>query len=370
MASSVPSAPKPKPSAAPTEVEVVDINLPQATQAAEEVTSPSPLYSPVTVESSSTDSSSSDIESPSPDLRKMPVDEAWEILKICEAQDIQMSPRKSDAFWRADSLYGITKLMCPTWQSKVIENAIIHHLSHPPSEGADAESGRVRVWVHSSISSLNQMLASGDLGCRYTFVSAIQCAMHRVAHSHFGLSAAVLKPDTILLELEIAEDWLINHGQLAVNGFTESVSVPKLPLTEANIVLAGAVHLSPALNAWLQGEEGAKLTQRSISQFESFAEAASMSQYKLVTQETVQALLMPMPHSGKVRATLEAQCPDVFSSWEKVINSAKAEWIKQYEQEKSKSTGESSSTGVTTIQVTVGSEDEITLAVTKKAKHG
>eukprot|EP00971_Amphidinium_carterae_P347427 6489426-Amphidinium_carterae.1 len=172
-----------------------------------------------------------------------------------------MSPKKSDKFWLADPLYGITKLMCPTWQSQVIKNAIIHHLSHPPSEGADAESGRVRVWVHSSISSLNQMIASGDLGCRYTFLSAIQCAMHRVAHSHFGLSATVLKPDTCLLELEVAEDWLIKHGQLAVNGFTESVSVPKLPLTEADIVLAGVVHLSPALNAWLEGEEGAKLTQ-------------------------------------------------------------------------------------------------------------
>eukprot|EP00971_Amphidinium_carterae_P218753 4342087-Amphidinium_carterae.1 len=144
------------------------------------------------------------------------------------------------------------------------------------------------------------MIKGGDLGARYTFVSAIQFAMHRIAHSHFKLSAAVLKPDTCLLEIEVSEEWLIENGQRAINGFAESVS---------------AIHIATGLEAWLNGPEGMKLTRASISQFEAFSEAGCIDRYRLLTQESVQALLMEMPGSRKVRATLEAQCPEVYDSW-------------------------------------------------------
>eukprot|EP00971_Amphidinium_carterae_P174434 3457818-Amphidinium_carterae.1 len=119
-------------------------------------------------------------------------------------------------------MHSITKLLCPTWQKKLTDHAVIHALSHGPSEGDDPITGRVRIWVHSTESSISKMIESGNLGCRYTFVSAISCGLHRVAHSHFGLSAATLRAGTLLLGLEVSEDWLIHNGQLAVNGYSES----------------------------------------------------------------------------------------------------------------------------------------------------
>eukprot|EP00971_Amphidinium_carterae_P061780 1223608-Amphidinium_carterae.1 len=282
-----------------------------------------------------------------------------------------MSPSKSGKFWKSNSMLELTGIMCPTWQDLVVKHSLIHYLSHPPTEGADPETGKVRVWIHSCVSSLDRMITAGDVGARYTFVSAIQCAMHRIAHSHFNLSSAVLKPDTCLLEIEVSELWLIESGQRAINGFTESVSVPKLPIIDADIKLAGVIHLSTGLEPWLNGPEGMKLTRASISQFEAFSEAGSMDRYRLLNQETVQALFMEMPGSRKVRATLEAQCPEVYESWMQVVSAVKAEWDSEKKAAATATTTATAANGSTssstTIQLSLAPGDELNLSL-KRAK--
>eukprot|EP00971_Amphidinium_carterae_P096603 1911987-Amphidinium_carterae.1 len=57
---------------------------------------------------------------------------------------------------------------------------------------------------------MSRMLQEGCLGSRYLFESALQATLHRVAHSHFGLSSAVLKDDCIIMGIQISENYVVD----------------------------------------------------------------------------------------------------------------------------------------------------------------
>eukprot|EP00971_Amphidinium_carterae_P247864 4922030-Amphidinium_carterae.1 len=115
MASSAPLAPKPKPSSAPTEVEVGDISLPQAAQTAEEVTSPmySPISPPQTVDSSSSDSSDSEPEMP--DWMSLTHGEALDKLCIHSDSVIEYAADELHKFWTQDAMHSTFEMLAPTW---------------------------------------------------------------------------------------------------------------------------------------------------------------------------------------------------------------------------------------------------------------
>eukprot|EP00971_Amphidinium_carterae_P175422 3477308-Amphidinium_carterae.1 len=65
------------------------------------------------------------------------------------------------------------------------------------------------------------------------------------------------------------------------------------------------------------------------------------------------ALSVNTAHSSKVHATLRHQTPEWYEQIMSAVNEIKSEWIKQYEEEKSKPIGASSSADSTTIHINV-----------------
>eukprot|EP00971_Amphidinium_carterae_P219511 4358018-Amphidinium_carterae.1 len=350
--SGVPTTPRPKPSQAP-----IDPDVELLPAAAEEVTSPvSPQYSAA--------------DSDTPDIRQFTVSEAFDLLK----QPTQMSPTHLAAFWAADPMKESLEFMAPNWQKLIQRHSCVHFLSVHPTDGATNDS--LTLWIHSSLSTLDRMIKEkSDLGMRYIFTSPAQAGLHHVAHSHFQLSSATLKSDTVLVAIEVDELYIIEHGSSCENGYLKSVSMPCLPLDQAHIKLVGMIHVASSLQKWLNSPPGLALTRASISQFESFSECEQMSSHQLVTRETAAALMMHTPGSAKVHATLKNQSVELYQSWVEMIKEAKAEWIKQYEEEKSKnseaaavSNSSQSQCPKNTVafQVAVEDGDEVTISVKKQ----
>eukprot|EP00971_Amphidinium_carterae_P087071 1722406-Amphidinium_carterae.2 len=122
---------------------------------------------------------------------------------------------------------------------------MVHKLSSIPSDGA--EGGRMKKWLHTSLPTIQKMLETGNLGSR-------------LAYHHYQLSNAKLGPQTILLCAELNEDFFIDEGVSALNGYCHSISIKNLPIQEAGVKFLGAVHLSESLATELASTQGLQLT--------------------------------------------------------------------------------------------------------------
>eukprot|EP00971_Amphidinium_carterae_P078770 1558385-Amphidinium_carterae.1 len=66
---------------------------------------------------------------------------------------------------------------------------------------------------------------------------------HIVAHSHYGLSSATLKRNTVLVAVELKEEFVCDQGTSCQDGYLGSISLPCMPLEAAEVKIVGMVQL-------------------------------------------------------------------------------------------------------------------------------
>eukprot|EP00971_Amphidinium_carterae_P002699 53473-Amphidinium_carterae.1 len=282
----------------------------------------SPAYSPeMSVQSVSPEVSSSTPTTPRPqaDISGLSPIEAFNFLM----ENIPMNAEDTRKFWSADGLKSIYQQMVSPWSDLIMQHSSVHCLSQGPSESV-SEEGLVKVWMHSSLSTMNRMLESGNLGQRYLFYSPMQAALHRMAHAHFALSSATLEDDfTIVMGVQIKESFLLDNAQSCTVGYCKSLSVD-LSMEESSLKLSGMVFLNTSLRDFLKSEAGLTLTKRSISQYEAFFHSDTISEYNLLNIESVRGLLLPnSPRASKIRSTLSAQAPEISDMWQELTQEVK-----------------------------------------------
>eukprot|EP00971_Amphidinium_carterae_P070241 1389715-Amphidinium_carterae.1 len=226
--------------------------------------------------------------------------------------------------------------MAPSWFNLIKRHACVHYLTVQPSDGAT--DNRLTLWIHSSLETLDRLVTQkADLGQRFAFFSPAQAGLHRVAHSHYGLSAATLKDNTVLVAVELKEEYVCDHGGSCQNGYMSSISLPSLPLEVAEVKIVGMVYLASSLKEWLSSDEGVALTRRSISQFEAFTECDQIEAHKMATMETIRGLFLPhLPGANKIHATMDHQINEDYLTWMALVSEVKATWRAEWEKEKEK----------------------------------
>eukprot|EP00971_Amphidinium_carterae_P124585 2468003-Amphidinium_carterae.1 len=75
------------------------------------------------------------------------------------------------------------------------------------------------------------------------------------------------------------------------------------------------------------------------------------------------------PWSSKIQCTLQAQVPELFERISSLVETIKKEGVKESQSAAVSSNTQSPSVSQTTLNVTVGDEEEIILKILKKAKH-
>eukprot|EP00971_Amphidinium_carterae_P175659 3481577-Amphidinium_carterae.1 len=155
---------------------------PVVAEAMEESPTYTPVLSPETVHSSSTEGTAQSL-----DLAKLSATEAFELLMQDEEMP-EMSASATCDWWKAGEKMEVYQLLAPAWVDAVRHHACIHCYSATPD--TENEEGYTTIYLHSSKQNATRLLKEGDLKQRFLFTSAIQCSLHRVAHDHFGLSNA------------------------------------------------------------------------------------------------------------------------------------------------------------------------------------
>eukprot|EP00971_Amphidinium_carterae_P134573 2667134-Amphidinium_carterae.1 len=176
-------------------------------------------------------------------------------------------------------------------------------------------------YLHSSVATLKRLTSEGDLQSKFLFKSGLQCAFHQLAHHHFQLSVSSIRPDSIILQVLVKNTHIEEHGKEATNGWCKSMSIQTLPISQ--LIVTGAIILSPSLAEWLTSAEGINLTRPSVSHFESFYQASRMSELRILSPECLLALGTSTPHSNKVHSTLNHQVPEFYSEVMAIIEAIK-----------------------------------------------
>eukprot|EP00971_Amphidinium_carterae_P082748 1636874-Amphidinium_carterae.1 len=84
--------------------------------------------------------------------------------------------------------------------------------------------GKVLRWYHSTPSTQSDMLSRGTVGARYVFSSPAACGLHRVVHSHYGLSGASVSDGFWIIGTWIHEEFMIDSAKSCQNGYSASES--------------------------------------------------------------------------------------------------------------------------------------------------
>eukprot|EP00971_Amphidinium_carterae_P018014 355049-Amphidinium_carterae.1 len=118
------------------------------------------------------------------------------------------------------------------------------------------------------------------------------------------------------------------------------------------------------------------LTRMSISTFESYQTASAISESRMLSLETLKCLFnRALPGAGKIHATLDTQCPEVYGDYMEWINNTKSELRDQVKREleaESQKRQESQKDQMSensnyNFNVSLSAGDSVTLCV-KKAK--
>eukprot|EP00971_Amphidinium_carterae_P272574 5410088-Amphidinium_carterae.1 len=190
----------------------------------------SPISPPQTINSSSSESTTP--STPPVDLSQLPFAEAFELL----SNPNSMSPTKANKWWSGDSMKEVYSLQARPWMDLVQGRCSVHSWTSPQDSDDDAD--RCVLYIHTTKETVQTRLSNGSsLGRRYAFSSALQCSLHRVAHHHWSLSGATLKPDTVVLQVNVANSYVIEQGVRCVNGYAVSTQFADFDVVAADAKL-------------------------------------------------------------------------------------------------------------------------------------
>eukprot|EP00971_Amphidinium_carterae_P111452 2207180-Amphidinium_carterae.2 len=173
----------------------------------------------------------------------------------------------------------------------------------------------------------------------------------------------------------VKEVYLSENASRCINGYCISEQLQQFNIQESGAKVCGLININTSLREHLQTEQAMKVTRCSISQFESFLHSSSLSEHSLLNIESVRCLFLGnTPGASKVRATLEAQVPELSDAWKELIAEVKSELTAELKDEVKKeiqsqqlsqnqisATASASSTATFGIQLTEG--DEVTVTV-------
>eukprot|EP00971_Amphidinium_carterae_P000852 16754-Amphidinium_carterae.1 len=261
----------------------------------------------------------------------------------------EMNPGKTGRFWKEDEMRYVHSMFCPQWVDLLRQHCLVHSLSGSPQATEATQTVKVLKFMHTS--------AKTD----FTVSAIIELSNARISASR-----------CLILGIMIDEDYVIEHGSLAENGYSTSTSITIGDVNRAGVSLQSCIHLSSSIVDALKSDAVTTITRCSISQYECMMEVNVFSELGMVSSENLIALSMQTPHSVKVRCTLATQTPELFSS--KLMNSIsiiKGEGIKENGTQAVNATQTVSATQAVSanfgIQLTDG--DEVTVTIKKMKRN-
>eukprot|EP00971_Amphidinium_carterae_P110735 2193541-Amphidinium_carterae.1 len=193
-----PTVPRPRPSVAPTTPEVEALPSP----AGSAVSVDSPVYSPTAV------------------TTQLNASQAFNVLMATDPPEFTAG--ETNKWWAANPQLPAYSLFAPSWCDAVRQHTCVHNFSLQPNSATPAVYSTY--YLHSTKRTMTKLFSEGDLKSRYLFGSALQCCLHQVAHDHFELSNSKLAEDSIVLQLNVKDDFVTTEGRTVVNGFVERLS--------------------------------------------------------------------------------------------------------------------------------------------------
>eukprot|EP00971_Amphidinium_carterae_P175313 3475300-Amphidinium_carterae.1 len=151
-----------------------------------------------------------------PDLSQMNASEAFTLL-MSDNDPPELTASATCEWWNADDKLAAYQLFAPSWCDAVRHHSCIHSYSAQPN--AATPEGFSTMYLHSTKQTMQRLFVEGNLKSRYLFSSAMQCCLHQVAHDHFELSNSKIADDSIILQMNIKDDFVASEGREAINGY-------------------------------------------------------------------------------------------------------------------------------------------------------
>eukprot|EP00971_Amphidinium_carterae_P223845 4441388-Amphidinium_carterae.2 len=159
--------------------------------------------------------------------------------------------------------------------------------------------------------------------------------------------------------MKVKEEYLTNYACRCTNGFSISERLAEFSVAESGLRITGVIRVLTSLREFLSSEAALRLTRLTISHFECMMHAGAITEYGLLTPESLLGLSVPtLPGANKIVAT------NIVDTVSRGVS--QLEWEDEKAAAAATAASSSDEMGCMVMQITIQPGDEITVKKMKR----